>query len=100
MLVESSGYYWRAKSGPLRNRHRPTVKYNVNNIIRKNKFLLTKDVNIEINSVTQEYDACMTIARYYRAYKIKKNVKELAMMKRKIDSFAQEINSNKTISMI
>ena len=42
----------------------------------------------------------MTIARYYRAYKIRKNVKELAMMKRKIDSFAQEINSNKTISMI
>ena len=48
MLVESSGYYWRAKSGPLRNRHRPTVKYNVNNIIRKNKFLLTKDVKIEL----------------------------------------------------
>ena len=44
MLVESSGCYWRAKTGPLRNRHRPTVRYNVNNIIRKNKFLLTKDV--------------------------------------------------------
>ena len=43
-LVESSGYYWRTRTGPLRTRHRPTVQYSVSNILRKNKFLLTKDV--------------------------------------------------------
>jgi hypothetical protein len=46
MLVESSNNYWKDKDGPLRDRHRASVKYNVSNIVRKNKFLLTKAVSI------------------------------------------------------
>lgn len=43
-VVESSSNYWKNENVKFKDRHRPTSKFNINGIMRKNKFLVTKAV--------------------------------------------------------
>lgn len=49
----------------MKERHaRPIAKYNISTVARKNRYLITK----------QEYLAICTIARAYKAYRLRKQV--------------------------
>ena len=43
-VIDSSENYWKGNSITLKDRHRPTTKYNITGVVRKNRFLLTKSV--------------------------------------------------------
>ena len=77
-LAYSSSNYWEAavtrqslnnkailkQKMRFKESHRPVTKYPIKNIMRKNRFIMTKE----------EYEACCKIARGYRAYRFRKDI--------------------------
>ena len=72
----------------IKESHRPVTKYPIKNIMRKNRFIMTKE----------EYESCCKIARGYRAYRLRKDI-DLLIQQRQKTSYSFRIRENDSVNI-